>query len=166
MSREIRMVPVDWEHPRKPDGQFIPLFDGDPAPLQSDWDSEAEQWDKGFSKDYSATPVWWKTREEDCSYAEWAGARPRNEDYMPNWPQEDRTHLMLYETTSEGTPKSPALPTVEELARWLADSGATVFADETLSYEEWLTFCQRGWAPTLAMTQNESMSGVKFLSNG
>jgi hypothetical protein len=41
------------------------------------------------------------------------------EEFMPNWPIDQRTHLMMYETCTEGTPISPAFETPEELALWL-----------------------------------------------
>lgn len=71
-------------------------------------------------------------------YEQWAGQRPHKDDYMPNWLAEQRTHLMMYEDTSEGTPISPAFATPEELARWLADNGASIFGNSTATYERWL----------------------------
>jgi hypothetical protein len=46
---------------------------------------------------------------------------------MPDWPAEERTHLMMYEDTSEGTPLSPALETPVDLVRWLVANGASSF---------------------------------------
>lgn len=44
----------------------------------------------------------------------------------------------MWETTSEGSPMSPVFATAEELARWLADTGASIFGDRTAPYEYWL----------------------------
>ena len=57
---------------------------------------------------------------------------------MPQWRDEERTHLQMYENTTEGTPISPVMETAEELAEWLNKNGATIFANFTISYEEWL----------------------------
>jgi len=97
-------------------------------------------------------------------YEQWAGQRPHRDDYMPNWPAEQRTHLMMYENTSEGTPISPAFETPEELARWLADTGASAFGSDTASYEAWLRVAQGGWAPSAVYTpQTGLVSGVQAL---
>jgi len=52
-------------------------------------------------------------------------------------PRDDLTHLMLYESTTEGTPLSPALETIEQIAEWAAEN-ATTFAHFRASKEEWL----------------------------
>lgn len=44
----------------------------------------------------------------------------------------------LWSTTSEGSPMSPVFATPEELARWLAVTGASKFGSTTASYDEWL----------------------------
>lgn len=72
------------------------------------------------------------------TYEQWAGQRPHKDDYMPDWPAEQRTHLMMYEDTTEGTPISPAFKTPEELARWLVDNKASACGSDTGSYEDWL----------------------------
>ena len=65
---------------------------------------------------------------------------------MPRWTDAERTHLMMYEDTSEGTPISPAFETPEELARWLVDNKASAFGGDTASYEGWLRVAQGGFA--------------------
>ncbi len=54
------------------------------------------------------------------------------------------THLMMYEDTTGGTPISPAFATAEELAQWLVDNRASVFADTTLDYAGWLDVIESG----------------------
>jgi hypothetical protein len=44
----------------------------------------------------------------------------------------------MWQTTSEGSPMSPVFATPEELARWLAVTGASMFGSTTASYEQWL----------------------------
>jgi len=76
---------------------------------------------------------------------DWYGQAPDQNDYMPDWPADECTHLMMYEDTTEGTPISPAFPTPEELAKWLADTGASAFGSDTATYEQWLSTCKAGW---------------------
>jgi hypothetical protein len=72
---------------------------------------------------------------------------------------------MMYETTSEGTPISPAFATPEELAHWLDDNDASSFAGMTASYEAWLATIKRGSAPSAIFTPQIGMiSGVEALS--
>lgn len=73
---------------------------------------------------------------------------------------------MMYETTSEGTPISPAFATPEELAQWLVDNNASAFADQTASYEAWLRIACGGYAPSAVMTFGSGMvSGVEALKD-
>lgn len=44
----------------------------------------------------------------------------------------------MWETTSEGSPISPVFETPEQLAKWLADTGASTFGPMTTTYEAWL----------------------------
>jgi len=60
------------------------------------------------------------------------------DQYMPQWSETEATSLMMYETTSEGTPHSPIFHTQEELAKWLAESKASWYGNTTATYEEWL----------------------------
>ncbi len=92
--------------------------------------------------------AWLRPENQDPDYPE---ERDPN-DYMPDWPDEECTHIMMYEDTSEGTPISPAFATPAALARWLADTGASAFADQTASYEAWLRVARGGFAPSAVMT--------------
>jgi hypothetical protein len=83
---------------------------------------------------------------------------------MPEWPESERTHLQMYESTSEGTPISPVMETPEQLARWLADNGASAFGDMTATYEQWLETAKDGWAPSGMMIGGVMMSGVEGMT--
>ena len=123
-----RWVPADWQHPTHEvfDHQigdtverYTPLYPGeDYAPAAAKFLAKANA--DGLQE-----------------AVEWCGCPDQN-DYMPDWPAEQRTHLMMYEDTTEGTPISPAFQTPQELAQWLVDNNATVFAEFTASYECWL----------------------------
>lgn len=140
MGREIRRVPPDWEHPRHAGGRFVPLFPGpDFAERVEEWDRNKADWEAGRFPKYAD--------EEDrlMPFEEWVGARPNPEDYMPTWPDEVATKLMLYETTSEGTPCMPRhhrlgvplkFDDIDSLCAWAAENCCT-FAHMTATAEEW-----------------------------
>lgn len=73
----------------------------------------------------------------------------------------------LWETTSEGSPISPPMPTPEALARWLADNDASSFGYQTESYEKWLDLIRGpGWAPSAVMSGGVFSSGVAGMREG
>ncbi len=173
MSREVRRVPATWEHPHqycphspwtkgcdvaKANGGYCykPMFDGDFNTRAREWMDAAIAWDNGTDKDAAenkaAHPFYWQ----------WDAGPPDPEDYMPSWPDAERTHYQMYESVSEGTPISPVMESPEALARWLADNGANAGAGRTASYEAWLRVCNGGYAPSMVMVNGTMMSGVEF----
>lgn len=162
MGREVRMVPKDWEHPKN-ERRFIPLCEGFNERLK-DWKTQNAKWNEGLRDDWQGG---WKALEGDeldMTYSEWAGEKPKKEDYMPEWKPEEKTHFMMYEDTSEGTPVSPAFETPEELARWLTDNNASAFAGQGASYEGWLRVCKGGYAPSMVISNGAMQSGVDAFS--
>ena len=148
MGREVRRVPADWKHPKNEDKSL----GGDYKPLQENYADDARKF-LAIANSKSLQDA-----------VEWFGQAPDKNDYMPDWPESERTHYMMYETTSEGTPISPAFASPEELARWLADTGASAFAGQTASYEGWLRVARGGYAPSAVYTQQTGMvSGVDGL---
>jgi hypothetical protein len=117
--REVRPVPLDWEHPtegitRGGKPRYVPL--------------------------HSRADLRWSIKfyEENPQYAsEW---QYRPEDYMPEIPEGTPLGYQLYETTSEGTPVSPVFKTLEELATYCGspDNDVTVFADCRWTADQWL----------------------------
>lgn len=167
MGRKLRMVPANWQHPKNEQGRYISLYDGFNKSL-AEWDEAAAKWSEGLRDSWSTDGTKWVPKEDrysSMSYAEYAGDRPDQADYMPDFPDDERTHFMMYEDTSEGTPISPAFATAEELARWLADTGASAFGDQTASYEAWLSTINRGWACSAILSPAGFQSGVTALSN-
>lgn len=143
MGREVRMVPSDWNHPKDENtGQFKPLKEGYKNALDDFMGIVGE---KGL-----------QAAIEEC------GDAPDKEDYMPDWPSSQKNHYMMYENTSEGTPLSPAFDNKEDLARWLADNGASAFGDDTATYKEWLAMIEDGYAPSMIIDRGAGkiMSGV------
>lgn len=70
------------------------------------------------------------------SMERYPGQRAQAEAWEPTDPPAG-DGWQLWETTTEGSPKSPVFKTPEELAAWCADH-ATVFADMRATYGEWL----------------------------
>ena len=164
MGREVRRVPADWQHPKQEAldwrtglvvEKYKPLLPGELyRPRVEEWDEECAKWKAGWRPEYCSPECM------GMEYEQYSGQRPHRDDYMPDWPEDQRTHLMMYEDTSEGTPISPAFKTPEELARWLVDNGASSFGRETGSYDGWLKIARGGWAPSMVITQDGSASGV------
>ncbi len=166
MSREVRRVPADWQHPRdERTGRYVPLFEGPYEPEIEHWIKGGQAWLLGEWKsdydseqpdDYERT---WR------GYCEWVGQPPNSNEYMPDWTEDQKTHLMMYETTSEGTPISPAFETAEELARWLTDNHASTFASMTATYEQWLGMIKVGYSVASMIVQDGyMMSGVEAVT--
>ena len=97
MSREIRPVALDWEHPR--DGNRT-YSDGSPRYIGL------------FSREDMRLHL-----EGDADDVDPA-------DYMPEIPEGTPYGWQMYETVSEGSPISPIFRTKEELADWLASPAA------------------------------------------
>lgn len=141
MGREVRRVPAWWQHPKDRRG-YVPLFGRSFRKEVEEWAEGAAKWEEGMVRDWSVRgAVAWKPRPDPApceTCAEWVGKRPVASDYMPDWTEAERTHLQMYENTSEGTPVSPVMESPEALARWLADNGASAFGYSTATYEQWL----------------------------
>ena len=161
MSREVRIVPPDWQHPKDGKGRFVPLLSGSFEHDDAEYTAERAAWEFGFRRGYGEDQ--WVPREPSdgnlCNV--YYGRRPDEDDYMPEFPEDTATHYMMYETCSEGTPISPAFDTPEALARWLADTGASAFADLTASYEGWLIVCRGEPGIGLVSMGGKMMSGVE-----
>lgn len=150
MGREVRRVPKNWVHPKQYDGgrgmRYVPMFEGGYEEALAEWDAYRE-------KHGTEATVW------DM------GAPPTRDRYMPNWPEQEKTHYMMYETCTEGTPISPPMESPKALARWLADNGASSFGNDTATYEQWLSMIGVGWAPTAVIQGGEIRSGVSMASD-
>lgn len=144
MGREVRRVAKNWEHPKKDNGQYIPLFEG--------YAADAKEFLEIVERDGLQEAV------------DYMGCPDKN-DYMPDWTDDEKTHLMMYETTSEGTPISPAFETPEELANWLSENGASSFGRSTATYDQWLRVCRGGYAPSMVLSSAGIQSGVEAMGD-
>jgi|TARA_B110000196_G_C21152110_1_gene670442 hypothetical protein len=140
LHRELRRVPACWVHPKDKSGQLIPLFqDLQLKQSQDKWDRHNKLWSDGFYEDITGRPVPLTDIQREHGYSEWVGERPREEGYMPTWDEGERTHYQLYETTTEGTPISPVMRSLKELAEWLGKKKVNAYANLPLTEADWFT---------------------------
>ena len=166
MSREVRRVPPNWEHPKNERGHLIPLFNGSFSKRAARWDEEAAQWEKGFHCSFVDDKWKPKTADMTGTFADWDGKRPDEKDYMPDWSDTERTHYQMYESTTEGTPISPVMESPEVLARWLADNKASAGPYATATYGQWLAMIKAGSSSSFVLNRGtgEITSGVEEVS--
>lgn len=99
----------------------------------------------------------------ECAHCEGHAEDPRTRAASEAWTSTEPPAgdgWQMWETTSEGSPMSPVFATAEELARWLADTGASAFGNMTSTYDEWFAMCLSGWAPSCVVVNGEMKSGV------
>jgi hypothetical protein len=149
MGREIRMVPPNWEHPKKEDGAYQPMYD-------NTFDEAFFKWVDGYKL--------WKEKKhpeytDECEYWDEYGHPPHPADtnYYRQEFKEEPTWYQVYETVSEGTPVTPPFETKEELIDYLVSSGD--FWDQQRGHGGWKRenaekFVSSGWAPTGALTSS------------
>lgn len=143
MSREVRMVPENWKHPKlSGSNTFIPLRDNFREAVVNYEQAE---------------------RDHGIKYVMECLGKLNVEDFMlPYCDDSERTQYMMYESASEGTPISPAFNTPEELARWLVDNNASSFGGRTASYDQWLIISRGEYVPSAMYTrENGLISGVE-----
>jgi hypothetical protein len=108
------------------------MFNGDHETACRKWLAECTAWDPD---------------QHDAWYWDYEGPPPPaygdRGSPMFERPRDDLTHFMLYETTSEGTPLSPAFETLEELCEWAAEH-ATTFARFKATKEQWREMLDSG----------------------
>lgn len=148
MGREIRKVPAGWQHPRNDKGYYIPLHDGSISERQKLWDEQNEQWQLGFRRDWRTKEYKPKDANHDGTFEDWDGKRPDPADYVPDWTEQEKTHFVVYETVTEGTPVTPVFATPEELVEHLATKGTDWDNGQGWDRHSAEEFVKDGWAPS------------------
>lgn len=165
MGREIRLVKQGWEHPRYADGGYKPLLEMSFKECLDEWEEGKSYFDKGLYLSYDKSTT--KLSKEEIE--EGFESRPSESDFMPQWKDKEKTHMMMYEDCTEGTPISPVfkIGQNEELAQWLADNKASTFGYNTATKEQWLNMINAGgWAVSGIISNGKMMSGVEYYSEG
>lgn len=144
MGREIRKVPSNWEHPKRDDGSYQPMFNKFYGDELNEWIEGNKQWENGTHKCLIDNP---ELKEKYPFYAMYYGDSPSVDFYQKTkWRDDELTHIQLYETTSEGTPKSPVfrLDEFEKLCEYAAEN-CTTFATFKATKEEWMQMLSNGF---------------------
>lgn len=142
MSREVRRVPANWEHPKDENGHYIPHHEHFPYNKEEIKEGLEDGWLKDGAPNYGC-------------------------DVMPQWPESERTHYQMYESVTEGTPISPVMETPEALAQWLADNNVSTGPYATATYEQWLAVINAGSTTcgfVINRTTGEIINGVEDIS--
>lgn len=132
MGREIRRVPLHWEHPRNPEGCPLPLYDETFEVAALRWKLAFFQWESGTHPE----------QQQDMEFWEWEGDPPDRDYYRQEWSVEPTAYL-IYETVSEGTPVSPVFATLDDLRDWCRQRGH----NETVIER----FIKNAWAPSAVL---------------
>ena len=154
MGREIRRVPLDWVHPVYTEenaksaewvGSFIPMFDADYETVANKWLTECWKWECNIHPD--------RPKSECRYYWERAGDPPDRECYRERkWTAEEAIGYQVYETVTEGTPKSPVFQSEMEVVQWCVEQGH--------SREVACAFVASGWAPSGICTGGRLTFGI------
>lgn len=154
MGREIRRVPVGYEHPKdERTGHYVPLYDRTWEDAMNEWLQEYGDWKA--DKDGERTRVTEKYGAK--SFAEWHGDPPSYETYRMPFPPDVALGFCMYETVSEGTPVSPIFATTDELVKWLIGEG--------YSEDGARKFAETGWSPSFVMTGGQIKNGIDALGD-
>lgn len=152
LTREVRRVPLAWQHPRNERGHHVPLLSDFGARFE-EWVTEKAKWDAGERPDYCSP------ENRSLSYEEWDGPQPDHRNYMPTFPAGLPMAVCMYETTTEGTPISGVFPDSDEGRRALAESLAKYGVDG-LSVEQWAQIIGGGFGLKDVHTDETEVHGV------
>lgn len=144
MGRELRKVPANWEHPKKSDGTWQPMFDSFYLDALDEWLKDHKKWMNGTHQDLKKDP---SLKEEYPFYAMYHGDPPDVAYFQTRkFKAEDLTHIQLYESTTEGTPLSPVFKAdeLEKLCEWAAEN-ATTFGRHKTTKEGWIKMLTDGF---------------------
>lgn len=141
MGREIRKVAKGWQHPKKEDGHYKPLYDKYFEDAFIEWEEGRQKWIKGEDPDADK----YNNPKTTKGYIEWNGGSPDPEYYRDvKWTEQEACCFQYYQNVSEGTPLSPVFDTLKELEDWLvSDQGHSRTAAQN--------FCKSGSAPSMVM---------------
>ena len=151
MGREIRRVPIDWEHPKDEHGQYRPMFGTMHQQAVAAWNDDRY----AFIHDPVEQA---EAKEAGCtSFTDWHGARPEDDGYYrPDWPEGAATAYQVYETVTKGTPASPVFNSEADLRVWLIAQGHSEYAADK--------FIEMKWAPSMIMTRSGMVMGIDALN--
>lgn len=151
MGREIRKVKKGWEHPKKDNGQYQPMYDEYYGDAIAEWFNEHNLWLAGNHPQQIEYPEY-KTKYR--FYADYGGDPPHMKYYrQEQWTEDEACCFQMYETVTEGTPVSPVFETLIELEDWIVTN---------LGYSRHAAhaFCESGYAPSMIMCAGVIKDGI------
>jgi hypothetical protein len=181
MSREIRRVPPDWEHPRYNDydsshpgqiGRYMTLHDNDYQTAALNWIKAATENHFNFHPDLESIK---RQEQHGCQNIHligfyWEYDHPPDPDHHRArvWTEEEATHYQMYETVSEGTPVTPVFATLQELEDWLVEKGEMHGSEYEKKYSRAAAkaFCEDQWAASMVIVNGVAMTGVDYCAHG
>lgn len=122
MGREIRRVPPHWEHPKRDDGSYQPMFDHSAQDRFLQWLEDFERFKAEEMKE-ACEEYGYDARDAYAAFCDYDGGPPDHIYCRPNWSKSEATWFQVYETVSEGTPVTPAFETQAELVDYLVENG-------------------------------------------
>lgn len=174
MGREVRRVPLGWEHPKvyRGNGQhdYQPMYDSCVEEAWQNWLSSWEKWTGGEHQEvianYSAKD--YPLDEPYRSFCQYHGQPPDPAYYRPDWTEEELNGFAIYETVTEGTPVTPTFATREELIEYLVAHGD--FWDQSRGHAGWSRAAatrlvmETGYAPSIVVIDGQVFSGPEGMA--
>jgi hypothetical protein len=149
MGREIRRVPLDWEHPRDSQGRYIPLYD-------ETYKARCQRFIIRFQSLVNGGEIT-ETIVDELENMNYLIAD--REMCRPDWKEDVELGYCLYENVSEGTPVSPVFATAAGLREWLV----TEYNVPPTSAD---AFMESGYAPSFMVYGDGDVErGIDTLGN-
>lgn len=151
MGREIRRVPLEWEHPQNGRGHYQPMYDRTLRERFEEIDVDREKWVKQYGSLVTKNDTglnFYEFWNDDL------GVSPSC--YRPEFPEGATLGYCVYETISEGTPISPIFETLQEIQAWVIEQGYSEAAAKA--------FCESGFAFSMALIPGHGLiNGIEAL---
>lgn len=155
VSREIRRVPPNWEHPRNPEtGRFIPLYDKSYEEESAKWLAGCASWEDGTHTDLVEDPT---MKQRFPHYWDFHGGPPDQDVCRPAWKDDEATAYQVYETVSEGTPMSEVFLEEAHIIDWCIEQGYSESAAKR--------FVEKKWAPSGMIFGGSFFTDIETLSD-
>ena len=131
MGRELRRVPIGWEHPKDENGRYMPMID-------DSYEQAAEKWTKNFIDFINESGENYESIKGFSFDYYWEWEMPPDVEKCRPAFNDDPICYQIYETVSEGTPVSPVFETKQQIIEWLIDNGISEIAAKR--------FVETGWS--------------------
>jgi hypothetical protein len=144
MSRTLRKVPPNYQHPKVCDRRgveaFRPMYDQTWADAVREWKDGYAAWERGEHPQFHAGGEFWEFY-----------APPGDPDDYRTFTDDEATWFCVYETVSEGTPVTPPFATAAELVDYLTthgDFGRQQYGEPPWTRANAEAFIKAGWMPS------------------